>query len=153
MRVSQIFRDCQTYLFQRTDNLERNRRLEAAKKPVREFLKSYGTEDENGNLVYTFPHPVAMADGKNYAGVMLKAGPVTPYLDEHEVTRLLQGKDPALVLRVYRTITVFDPDELYVLQQEGAISEEQLRGLLHYPEPSYSLWPVEATVPLEGEED
>jgi hypothetical protein len=37
-----------------------------------------------------------------------------------------------------------DLDELYVLQQEGKITEKQLRSLMHAPDPTYSLWPVEA---------
>lgn len=149
--VSEMFRDAQDYIFQRSESLERNRRLDAAKKNVRGWLTENGTPDDDGNLVFTFPKEIQSADSKLYAGVMLRKTVGPAYFDEDEVYEFLE-KNTALRARVFKTVQVLDPDELYIMQQEGTITEEELRGLLHYPKPTYALWPVESATALEEEE-
>lgn len=159
-RVPDIFRHAQNYLFLRTGNLESNRKFDSAKKPVKDWLKKYGTEDADGNLVYTFPSVLTGTDGKDYSGVMLKKSVGPAYFLDDEVRKLLESKPAGdtieqsnLAKRVFRTVEVLDQDELYLLHQEGKITEDELRGLLHYPNPSYALWPVEAKEILEDEEE
>ena len=159
-RVSDVFKDAQRYLHTRVASLEQNRTFEAAKKPVKQWLEANGTEDDDGNKTYTFPRNITAVDEKVYSGVMLRKAVGAATMDDKEVRELLlkvgvrkAKNQTALEQRVFRTVEVLDMDEVYVLQQEGLITEEELRGLLHYPKPSYSLWPVEAAEPLEDEND
>jgi hypothetical protein len=155
-RVTQIQRDACDYIFRRSEHLERNHQLDAVKKVLRDWLQKNGTEDDDGNLVYSFPRAIAGADSKSYKGVILRKTIGSAYFHEEEVKDFMALKFPTLhdnpYNRVFRMVEVMDPDELYVLQQEGRITEAELRSLIHYPKPSYALWPVESTTPLEEEE-
>jgi hypothetical protein len=154
-RVPDIFRHAQTYLHERVRNLEYTRSFESAKKPVKDWLKKYGTEDTAGNLVYQFPTVLAGADGKFYSGVMLKRSVGPAYFNDDEVMKLIDSLDADICWeeRVWKTVRVLDQDQLYLMHQEGVITEDQLRGLLHYPNPTYALWPVEAKEIFEDEEE
>ena len=161
-RVPNIFRDAQTYIHQRVQSLDTNRYFESTKKPVKQWLETNGEEDDDGNKVYQFPSPIKAVDDKVYSGVMLRKSVGSAFMDEKEVMALIASHDSsqpphltpgAIYDRVFKQVRVMDMDEVYVLQQEGIITEDELRSLLHYPKPSYSLWPVEATDPLEDEDD
>lgn len=149
----------------RAESLDVGKKLDKTKKAVRTWLQKNGTADDNGNLIYVFPDPVDVLDGKEYAGVMLRKSQGSPYLEEDEVREFLERKfvsgtehahhsphqDNPLLRRAFRTVEVLDPDELYVMQQEGIITEEELRGLLHDPAPSYALWPYDPAEELEDD--
>lgn len=156
LRVPDIFRDSQEYLLARAQNSEASAAFKRASAPIRKYLDKNGIEDDDGNFVYEFPKPLASVDGEEYSGVMLKKGKQEPYFDIGEVKALLKGKicpdGEAAHYKVIQHVEVLDQDALYALQQEDIITEEELRGLIHYTKPSYSLWPVKATEPLEDDE-
>jgi hypothetical protein len=149
-KVEDIFRLSQTYLFLRAAKLDAEHRFTAASKPLKVWLTANGRSDAEGNRVYPFDHALQGADGKVYTGVMLKRGQGPAYFDPDEVLKFAHT-DPVLAQRIVKTIEVPDLDELYVLQQEGKITESELRSLMHDPEPTYSLWPVEAAATEEDE--
>ena len=154
---SQPFRDAQLYLWQRANHLSCGclRNYNAASKPVKDWLNAkdddgnfiHGQTDDAGNQVFWFPKPVLAADDTEYAGVMLKVRPGNAYFDEEEVMDF--AKSRGLANRIIKTIEVIDEDELFVLYQEGKITEQEIRNLTHYPEPAYSLWPVKTTETLD----
>lgn len=156
-KMEDIFRLSQTYLFLRAAKLDAEHKFSAASKPVKLWLTANGKTDAEGNRVYQFEHAMQGADGKVYAGVMLKRGQGPAQFDSEEVLEFIRKLDIErgalghLSERVIRTVEYPDLDELYVLQQEGKITEAQLRSLMHDPDPTYSLWPVEAT-PIEEDE-
>lgn len=148
-RVEDIFRLSQTYLYIRAGKLDDEKRFSAAAKPVKAWLAANGAVDAEGNRVYKFPSLMQGADGKVYSGVMLKRGQGPAYFDPAEVIDFAKGKSGYVTTRVVKTIEVPDLDELYVLEQEGKITEKELRSLMHDPDPTYSLWPVEAAAIAE----
>lgn len=154
---AQIFRDCQVYLIQRTEHVSRERKFEVTKSAVRAYLRHYGEENADGNLVYKFPKIFHGVDGKDYAGVELRRQQGPAFLEHDDVAHFLKRKFTSkdvydkIYDRVFRLTRVMDADEMYVLQQEGLITEEELRGLLRRPDPKYALWPVEAPEILEDE--
>jgi hypothetical protein len=147
-RAEDIFRLAQTYLFLRFAKLDAEHKFSAAAKPIREWLTANGKTDAEGNRVLAFAKAMQGADGRAYGGVMLKRSQAPAQFDPEEV--LAFARERGLAGRVVKTVEVPDLDELYVLQQEGRITERELRGLMHEPEPVYSLWPVEAAI---GEAD
>jgi hypothetical protein len=150
-KMEDIFRLSQTYLFLRAAKLDAEHKFTAASKPIKSWLTANGKTDADGNRVYKFDRVMQGADGKTYSGVMLKRGQGPAYFDPAEVIAFVKASSAFSTSRVVKTVEVPDLDELYVLQQEGKITEEELRGLMHDPEPSYSLWPVEAAVTEEDE--
>lgn len=150
-KVEDIFRLSQTYLYVRAGKLDGEKRFSAVSKPVKAWLAANGATDAEGNRVYKFPSIMQGADGKTYSGVMLKRSQGPAYFDPEEVIEF--AKHCGLAHRVVKTVEVPDLDELYVLQQEGKITEKELRGLMHDPEPSFALWPVEAKDQLMTPED
>lgn len=159
-KVPDILKRAQEYLFARSASLERASRYDAAKKPVRQWLLDHGEKDEEGNLSYSFPGPITATDGKTYSGVMLKFKAADPYIDAEDAKEFILarwglvddlGKADEVYDRVFPKVETFDVDQLYLMVQEGEISEEDLRKLMTHPKGSYSLWPVEATEPMEDE--
>lgn len=151
-----LFRQSQKYIFDRTEKLLAEAKFKRSAKPVKEWLDEKdehgkfvnGTEDDDGNRVFKFSKVMQGMDGKLYSGVMLKRQDGTAYFDSDEVLAFADS-DPAITDRLIKMVPVPDIDELYVLQQEGKITEKQLRSLMHQPEPQYSLWPIEAAASLE----
>jgi hypothetical protein len=150
-KVEDIFRLSQTYLYLRAAKLDAEHKFSAASKPVKAYLAANGATDAEGNRVYSFASLMQGVDGKIYSGVMLKRGQGPAQFDPEEVIAFAKAESSFPTGRVVKTIEVPDVDELYVLQQEGLITEKQLRSLMHDPEPTYSLWPVEATAIAEEE--
>jgi hypothetical protein len=154
-RAEDVFRLSQTYLYLRFNKLDAEHKFTAAAKPIKEWLTSNGKEDADGNRVYRFGKTMQGADGKVYSGVMLKRNQAPAQFDPEEVLEFIKkvdierGELGHLSGRVITTVEVPDLDELYVLQQEGKITEAQLRSLMHDPAPTFALWPVEATVAAE----
>ena len=152
-----IFRQSQRYLFDRTDKLLAEAKFKKSAKPVKEWLDEkdgdgnfvHGVEDIEGNRVFSFGRPIQGVDGKMYSGVMLKKSAGESYFDPDEVLEFLRHKPMSVQKRAIKTIVVPDLDELYVLQQEGKLTEQELRGLMHDPKPQYALWPVESKAVAE----
>jgi len=150
MIPSQPFRDAQLYLWTRSEHLSCGclKKYNAAGKKVKDWLALrdesgrflHGETDDAGNQVFWFPKPITAADQVEYAGVMLKARPGSAFFDEEEVVEFARRK--GLAERIIKTVEVVDEEQLYVLYQEGEITERELRELTHYPEPTYQLWPV-----------
>lgn len=149
--IEDIFKLSQKYLYLRTQKLEAERRFKSASDPVRKWLAAKdeddkwanGEEDAEGNRVFYFDQSMVGADGRRYAGVMLRRAQGAATFDEREVLGF--AFERGLRDRLVKTVEVADLDELYVLQQEGIITEAELRSLMHTPAPTYALWPLEAT--------
>jgi hypothetical protein len=155
-RVTDIFRDAQTYLHVRVKNSEVTNQFKLAKAPVKKWLEANGEEDDDGNLIYEFPREVVGGDEKVYSGVMLRKSVGQSFMVDDEVQAFIKKHKSANVRdaygRVFKYVEVLQPEELYVLQQEGHITERELRKLLHDPPAQYALWPIEAEEVLEGDD-
>lgn len=155
-RVTDIFRDAQTYLHIRTENSTVTNRFKLAKAPVKKWLEANGEEDADGNLIYEFPREVVGGDDKVYSGVMLRKSVGQAFMVDDEVRAFLGKKFKTLkdnpYSRVFKQVEVLQSEELYVLQQEGLITERELRSLIHDPPAQYALWPIEAEEVLEGDD-
>lgn len=153
----QPLRDCHLYLWNRANHQACgcSKNYDQARKKVKDWLTARddqgrfinGETDDAGNQIYWFPKPITSADDVEYAGVMLKASPGNAFFDEEEVMGFARAK--GLAKELIKTVEVVDEEQLFVLYQEGVISEEELRGLTHYPAPTYTLWPVKTQDALD----
>jgi hypothetical protein len=146
--ISDILRDSQEYLFERTNHSTYKKRFEDAGKKVREYLDKHGEVNASGNKVYLFPHPLEIG-GTTYKGVELRRSQGVPSFDLELVENF--GDQKGLYDQMIKQVPTVDDEGIYVCYQEGLISEKELRGLLTYPKASYSLWPVEQKDEVEDE--
>lgn len=159
-QADEIFRLSQRYLYLRAAKLAAEKSFSAAARPVKAWLAEtdeddkylHGEQDADGNRIFRFSQLIP-GDGKYYEGVMLRRTQGLPFFDPDEVLEFARRQPPSsgVATRVIRTIEVPDLEELYVLQQEGVITEAELRSLMHTPDPTYALWPMEAAEMTEEE--
>lgn len=131
------------YLFWRDEaaraNREKARATAVAGDRKANWIKDYvlaNGEKEGKDVVLLFDEPLTIGD-VTYRGFKAQASTPHPYMEEDEVLELVRAK--GLADRVIKTIEVVDFDQLYVLNQEGAITDAELDGLMHQDEPTYSL--------------
>src|ERR1700761_1025668 len=86
--------------------------------------------DENGHKYYDFPSPVTI-EGVKYKGVAAQRR-TSSEIDIGATEHLLRQIGQEAFDRVFRKVTVrqFQEDELYLMNQEGAVSDDQLDSLL-----------------------
>lgn len=140
---SDLEKSAHSFLYYR----EEEARAKAKKEAARNQLKGWAIlkdaagrfvnceEDENGNRILPFE-----INGKKI--VAQKSTPAA-YIDMDETERLLREKDPTgrlydLVFK-RKVIREFAEDELFLLNQQGVISDDELDALEVQSEPSYSL--------------
>jgi hypothetical protein len=120
-----------------------NTRAEALKKKLKEWFTSTASDDvyenENGSKFYDFPETIS--DGKEtYKGMELRRSVGTKF-NEEAATKILQRKG------VYNEALtpVLDQDKIYVLLQEGKITEKEIDKMFEETE-SFAFWPLKGEV-------
>jgi hypothetical protein len=150
--IPSIYKDASTYIRARADKIRSESVFRKSARRVKEWLGKNGATDADGNIYYHFPSPVPDADGQMWAGVHHRYdGNAAPYFIEDEVRQFLLDKYAPgadygkLLARCFPSVTItnLDPEQIYLLEQEGTITKQELRQLLHEGEKKYSLWPIE----------
>jgi len=144
-RPSEWLEKAQTYLFNRYQVARAEKPRDAAKNWLKPYVLQHGVDDgDKGHVRVMFPQPMVIGT-TTYYGLEDRRIPGRTYMDEDEVRTFLAGKPAAVRSRVIRKVTteVVDTDELYALNQEGKVSDDELDSLLHQKDPTYQLWPVE----------
>jgi hypothetical protein len=120
-----------------------NTRAEALKKKLKDWFTSTASDDvyenENGSKFYDFPETIS--DGKEtYKGMELRRSVGTKF-NEEAATKILQRKG------VYNEALtpVLDQDKIYVLLQEGKITEKDIDKMFEETE-SFAFWPLKGEV-------
>lgn len=145
--VPSIYRDAVTYIRARADRLRVKGPEDKAKKKIDKWLVDNGQVDDEGNIFYIFPAPVADTDGKLYKGVHKRYTPGDPFFLTEEVRAYFQNTKHYDTVFPEVTTRPFNEEALYLLEQQGKLPKSTIRELLHDGEPKYSLWPI----PYEGE--
>jgi hypothetical protein len=99
---------------------------------LKEQIRELGEPDENGNIIWYFDTPVPSGDGF-CTGLMLQRR-VSEYTDEEIAKEILIEND--LDVRCIREeiIEVLDLDEIYVCNQEGLISDQDIDKMIGFTE-------------------
>jgi hypothetical protein len=110
--------------FQETQVVTRKNHL---RDEISTFVDAHGETDEKGSKFWDLPEPVEV-NGQKFTSVKRERR-TSIGLDVDAVETLANKK--GLTDRVFKevTTTVLDQDELYVLQQEGLITEDELDAL------------------------
>lgn len=102
------------------------KRQKALRDEMSEAIKADGVPDEKGSLYLNLNSEVSVGD-KTYRTLKYERR-VSERLDETAAEQLLAGK--GLLERAMKTVVMFDPNELYVLNQEGLLTDEELDSLI-----------------------
>lgn len=119
------------------------RRHDVLKGELMTFLAGYGEPDDKGHRVFEFQNPIVIG-GQSMKGIKRERR-VSVGLDEEKAAEIITEKGDDVVRRVYKEVveTVLDQEEIYVLHQEGVISEEEIDAMFVERE-SFAFIPVKA---------
>jgi hypothetical protein len=143
--VSKVMQTAHQYLLYRSQENEAKRLKEKViagaggkGNTIKDYVAEHGEETAEGHIEWRFPEPLTIG-GQTYAGFRNQRSQGEPLLDEDRTEKLLVelGLRDQIVREV--TVEVWDWDMLYVLNQQGKITDEQLDSLFDEAEPSWSL--------------
>jgi hypothetical protein len=99
-----------------------------------------GEVDDKGNRTLYFDEPLTIGE-KTYTGVQAQRKEPAQFVDEDAAEKLLKSKGQKFYDAVFKrqVIRVFSEDDLYVLNQRGIVTDEELDSLLKSGDPSYAL--------------
>lgn len=107
---------------------EQTSRLNKLRDKVALAVEQRGYTDHKGSQYLDLPFPVPA--GENEYIRIKRERRVSIAADEEAATRILKAKDEALYRRAFPPIPTLDPDELYVLLQEGHLTEAEMDEIL-----------------------
>lgn len=100
-------------------------RLDSLKKDLTQQVVEHGETDEKGHRNYTLPEPLEYA-GKSWVGFQQQRR-VSQSFDTEVAEKLLKDKD--LWERATVVIREIDQNEVYVLNQEGLLTDDELDSM------------------------
>jgi hypothetical protein len=105
---------------------------------LKDYVAEHGEENSDGHLDFLFDEPLNIG-GVRYRGLRNQKSQGAPLLDEDRAEVLLKNLNLRDRVAKEVTVVVWDWDELYVLNQQGLITDEQLDSLFDDPDPTWSL--------------
>lgn len=100
-------------------------------------VQSDGEPDDKGNVFLPLPTEVEVG-GKKYGNLKAERRASSVFMED-KAEELLSGK--GLLERAQKTIVVLDHDEVYLMHQEGLITEEEIDSLFQ-EKVTYAFVPV-----------
>lgn len=100
-------------------------RVAKLRKQLMEHNTAHGEPDDKGHIWLHFDPPISVG-GRTYRGIKNEMRQST-VLDEDKAEEVLSAK--GLLDRAVKTIKVLDQDEIYLLFQEGELSEEEIDNM------------------------
>jgi len=100
-------------------------RLDALKKDLTKHVAEHGETDDKGHRNFVFPDPLAYGD-KSYTGFQQQRR-VTQSFDTEVAEKVLKDKD--LWERATVVVREIDQNEVYVLNQEGLLTDDELDSM------------------------
>lgn len=135
-----------TYLTARLDkaraSLSMGSRTTGSYSVIAERCRTQGDLDDSGSYTWTLPSPVRI-DARVYTGFRLQARQPSPCFDEDAARALIDSLPEEDRRTVTRTEVVYDFDQLFLLRQQGKISDQDLDPVIITPPKEYSLVVVE----------
>jgi hypothetical protein len=96
---------------------------------IKEQIRSLGEPDESGNFIWEFDH---IPSGSGFCTGLKLQRRVSEYISEDKAMALIARK--ALGKRCVEWVAVPDMNEIYVCNQEGIISDEEMDELMEVEE-------------------
>ncbi|MEV5265213.1 hypothetical protein [Streptomyces werraensis] len=107
---------------------EQTSRLNKLRDKIASAVEQRGYVDHKGSQYLDLPFPVAA--GENEYTRIKRERRVSIVADEEAATRILKAKSEALYRRAFPPVPTLDADELYVLLQEGHLTESEMDEIL-----------------------
>lgn len=107
---------------------EQTSRLNKLRDKVSGAVEQRGYVDHKGSQFLDLPFPVPAGDTE-YIRIKRERR-VSVTADEEAAERILKGKGEALYRRAFPPVPTLDADELYVLLQEGHLTETEMDEIL-----------------------
>lgn len=107
---------------------EETSRLNKLRDKISAAVESRGYTDHKGSQFLDLPFPVPA--GENEYIRIKRERRVSVSADEEAAERILKSKGEALYRRAFPPVPTLDADELYVLLQEGHLSEADMDEIL-----------------------
>lgn len=125
--------------FQETEITSRKNKL---RDEVAAHVDAVGEPDEKGSLFWKLTPPIEI-NGQKFVEVKRERR-VSTSLNEDATQELVASKGAEILARVYKPVTEIrlDQDELYVLNQEGVLTDAELDGLFEENE-SFAFKPIQ----------
>ncbi|MGW3273918.1 hypothetical protein ACWDFH_20960 [Streptomyces kronopolitis] len=123
--VIPTFREWAMLKAQQTDLTTRMNRL---RDKVAAAVQARGYADHKGSQYIDLPFPIPVGDSE-YIRIKRERR-VSVTADEEAAERILKAKSPELYRRAFPPVPTLDADELYVLLQEGALTEEEMDQIM-----------------------
>ncbi|MGW3153690.1 hypothetical protein [Streptomyces sp. NPDC001089] len=127
--VIPVFREWAVLKAQVTEQTSRLNRL---RDKVATAVEQRGYTDHKGSMYLDLPFPIPAGDNE-YIRIKRERR-VSVTADEEAAERILKAKGPALYRRAFPPVPTLDVDELYVLLQEGALTEEEMDSIFQQRE-------------------
>jgi hypothetical protein len=117
-----------SYLFALAEESKAKKSREQARDWLKDYILDNCEQDENGNYLYEFPD--AITDGTNFIRGLSAQRRKSEYVIDEKARELIyshQAED-----RCLRKVVTYevDYDELYALNQEGILSDEEIDSIL-----------------------
>ncbi|MGW3860275.1 hypothetical protein ACWEDZ_02155 [Streptomyces sp. NPDC005047] len=123
--VIPIFREWAVLKSQVTEDTSRLNKL---RDKVAAAVESRGYTDHKGSQFLDLPFPIPAGDGE-YVRIKRERR-VSITADPDVAERITKSKGEAIYRRAFPPVPTLDADELYVLLQEGHLSEEEMDEIL-----------------------
>lgn len=137
--TDRVVNDARQYLFLQGEVKSLSSRAGEIKDRLMTAVTAGGEPDEKGSLFLSLPVPIE-ANGKTYRSLKREKR-TSKYLDEERTLELLHTKGLVDRVQKERVETYLDQDEIYVLNQEGLLTDEELDSLFE-TEISWAFKPV-----------
>jgi len=116
---------------------ETTKRQNKLRDEISTYLEANGYQDDKGSFIIDLPEPL-LAGGKTYTAIK-RQRKTSQFFKEDEATALLEAK--GLLAEAQTTLTYLDQDKVYVLNQEGKITDEEIDSFFGENE-SFAFTPV-----------
>lgn len=135
--LSAVMRTAHQYLYYR-DEEAKAKKAKPDSKGLREYIAENGELTPEGHIDFVFPEPVVIGEA-TYKGLRNQKTPGKNYIDEEKAQALAAKVKATNRLRTVVEVEVWDYDELYVLNQEGLVTDDQLDAVMETGDDSWSL--------------
>lgn len=146
--LSELKKTAHTFLFNRGRAEDYGKIRDEAKAFLKDWFLAVNTSgrmvngevDDKGNRTLWFDDPLTIGD-VTYTGVQAQRKEPTPVIDTDAAADLLREKGSEFYEQVFkRQVTrVFSEDDLYTLNQEGVVTDDELDALLVVGNTSYAI--------------
>lgn len=136
--INDLTKAAHTFAFYRNAEAKATREKNGARDIIKGWLtmrnkegvRQNGREDENGNRFLDLEEPLVIG-GDTITGIKAERK-TSPVIDEEAVEAALKDRDDNAYDMVFKRVVIreFDEDALFVLNQRGVISDEQMESFI-----------------------